>query len=174
MIPNDSFEYLWLSSSNAQTLKNEMRELALAAYGSLSNKLNAEGADNMQHAISKEETWEILLTNSHCLLCMSGECIIGMAFLIPSGNPWLFFESGWSYIRMLGVLPMYERQGIGRRLTQMCIDLAIQLNEKIIALHTSEFQEAARHIYESLGFTILKELEPQWGKQYWVYTLKLA
>ncbi|MDX2173612.1 MAG: hypothetical protein SFY56_10845 [Bacteroidota bacterium] len=34
----------------------------------------------------------------------------------------------------------------------MCIAHAKQNNEKTIALHTSEFMDAARHIYEGLGF----------------------
>jgi hypothetical protein len=32
----------------------------------------------------------------------------------------------------------------------------------------------ARHIYESLGFTILREIEPRLGKKYWLYTLDIS
>jgi len=72
-----------------------------------------------------------------------------------------------------GVNPRYGNQGIGKKLTQMCIDHAKKLNEKIIALHTSEFMHAARHIYASLGFTIVKEIEPIFGKKYWLYHLNI-
>ena len=96
-----------------------------------------------------------------------------MAFIIPSENPWDIFKAEWSYIRMVGVNPKYQGQGIAKALTKMCIDHARQTNEKTIALHTSEFMDAARHIYESLGFKILQEIEPRLGKKYWLYTMDL-
>jgi len=49
----------------------------------------------------------------------------------------------------------------------------IQDLEAIIALHTSEFQDAARHIYEGLGFKKIRDLEPSFGKQIYLYTLNL-
>ena len=48
-----------------------------------------------------------------------------------------------------------------------------QSGEKILALHTSEFHDSARHIYESMGFKIIKELEPIYSKKYWLYNLHL-
>ena len=96
-----------------------------------------------------------------------------MAFIIASGNPWEIFKAEWSYIRMVGVNPNYGGQGIAKTLTGMCINHARQTNEKIIALHTSEFMNAARHIYESLGFKVLQEIEPRFGKKYWLYTLNI-
>jgi ribosomal protein S18 acetylase RimI-like enzyme len=63
--------------------------------------------------------------------------------------------------------------GIATALTKMCIDRARALNEKTIALHTSEMMDAARHIYEKIGFTILQEIPPRLGKKYWLYTMEL-
>ena len=74
---------------------------------------------------------------------------------------------------MVGVKPKYRGQAIAKTLTQMCIDFAKQSNEKTIALHTSEFMDAARHIYEGIGFKVLKEIPPLFGKKYWLYTLEL-
>ena len=96
-----------------------------------------------------------------------------MAFLVPRGNPTEIFQGDWSYIRMVGVDPRFSGKGIGRQLTQHCIDFAKSTNEKTIALHTSEFMDAARHIYESLGFTPIKELPLRYGKRYWLYQLEL-
>lgn len=79
----------------------------------------------------------------------------------------------WTYIRMVGVNPKYRGHGIAKDLTKMCIDFAKQNNEKTIALHTSEFMDAARHIYESIGFKVLEETLPIFGKKYWLYTLDL-
>jgi len=55
----------------------------------------------------------------------------------------------------------------------MCIDFARSSDEKTVALHTSEYMNAARHIYESLGFRQIRELEPRYGKRYWIYKLEL-
>ena len=95
-----------------------------------------------------------------------------MAFLVPKGNPTIIFQADWSYIRMVGVNPNFACKGIGKRLTQMCIDFAKNSNEAVIALHTSEFMNAARHIYESLGFKRSRELDSRYGKRYWLYKLE--
>lgn len=33
--------------------------------------------------------------------------------------------------------------------------------------------KSARHIYEKMGFQILKEIEPRFEKKYWLYILEL-
>lgn len=97
-----------------------------------------------------------------------------MAFLIPKGNPSDIYDKDWCSIRFVTVDPDFGGQGIGRKLTTICIDRAIQNGEKIIALHTSELMNNARHIYESLGFKIVREIDPRLGKRYWLYLLQLG
>ena len=169
----NDFTYTVLNKLETVHSRNELRNLALQAYGSHAGVLTTEDSEMLLFNLSKEETWDVLLSNSQCFVCKIENKIVGMAFIILSGNPWRFFEKEWSYIRMVGVMPECEGKGIGKKLTLMCIDYAREHKEKIIALHTSEFMHAARHIYEGLGFTIHKEIEPQWGKRYWVYTLSL-
>lgn len=77
-------------------------------------------------------------------------------------------------IRFVSVHPEFSGKVIGRQLTEKCIEIAKNTNEQIITLHTSEMMHKARHIYESLGFTILRELEPRLGKRYWLYTLSIT
>ncbi|MFT4680691.1 MAG: ribosomal protein S18 acetylase RimI-like enzyme [Granulosicoccus sp.] len=74
---------------------------------------------------------------------------------------------------MVEVNPIYRGNGIGRELTQMCIEFARKNNEQIIALHTSEFMDSARQLYETLGFKLTREIEPIFGMKYWLYQLKL-
>ena len=97
-----------------------------------------------------------------------------MAFLVPHGNPTEIYDENWCYIRFVSVDPEFGGKGIGRQLTENCIQIAIDNKEQTIALHTSEMMNTARHIYESLGFKILKEIEPRLGKKYWLYTLDIA
>jgi len=116
-----------------------------------------------------------LLEDSYCLVCENDTFeIIGMSFLVPHGNPTELYDEKWCYIRFVSVDPEYEGKGIGKQLTSRCIQTAKDNNEQTIALHTSEMMDKARHIYESLGFKILKEIAPRLGKKYWLYTLDLS
>jgi ribosomal protein S18 acetylase RimI-like enzyme len=114
------------------------------------------------------------MKTSTCFLCESNKEIIGMAFLVSKGHPTSIFKSEWSYLRMVGVKPKFGGHGIAKKLTQMCIDLAKETNEQYIALHTSEFMDAARHIYENFGFKQIRELDLQYGKRYWIYLMDLS
>jgi ribosomal protein S18 acetylase RimI-like enzyme len=75
---------------------------------------------------------------------------------------------------MVGVHPDYSGRGICRALMELCLNHAKHTNEKIVALHTSEFMDAARHIYQSMGFKVIRDLPLRFGKQYWLYTLEIG
>ena len=151
----------------------QFQELGLQSYGQFKTVLAEEGWKKMEATCGDETTYLKLLEIAECFVCEVNEKIIGMAFLIPHGNPVAFFEVDWAYIRLVGVAPSHEGKGIGRRLTEMCVDFAKDTGEKTLVLHTSEFQNAARHIYESMGFKKFKELDPIFGKKYWLYKLDL-
>lgn len=153
--------------------KDQLKNLGVISYGQFSNILTPDNWAKLNDFLHDEEKLVDLLNKSKCFICLDKDTIVGMAYIIPSGNPWDIFKSEWSYIRMVGVNPKYQGQGIAKTLTKMCLDYAKQTKEKTIALHTSEFMDAARHIYESLGFKRLQEIEPRFGKKYWLYTLDL-
>lgn len=153
----------------------QLRSLGLTAWAPFEHSLTASHWQQLKASLESERTYENLLKQADCFVCTTAENqIVGMSFLVPRGNPTDIYENEWCYIRMVSVHPAYSGQGIGRRLTQQCILLAKQNREKIIALHTSEMMNKARHIYESLGFTVLRQLEPRLGKIYWLYTLHLT
>jgi ribosomal protein S18 acetylase RimI-like enzyme len=151
----------------------QLKRLGISSYGQFNTILGPEASAKLHASLNDEQKLADLIKISKCFVCEKETKLIGMAHIIPSGNPWEMFQKEWSYIRMVGVDPKYGGQGIAKKLTGMCIDFAKQNKERIIALHTSEFMDAARHIYESLGFKILKEIEPRYGKKYWLYTLEL-
>lgn len=150
-----------------------LKKLALISYGQFQNTLTEENWNRLRTHITNENLFPDLLKTSRGFVCERKNEIIGMAFLVPRGNPTEIFEAEWSYIRMVGVHPDFGGKGIGKRLTQICIDFAKKTDEKVVALHTSEYMNAARHIYESLGFKQVRELEPRYGKRYWIYNLEL-
>jgi ribosomal protein S18 acetylase RimI-like enzyme len=99
--------------------------------------------------------------------------IIGMSFLVASGNPTEIYNEEQCYVRFVTVSEKYKGMKIGEKLTEECIGFAKNNGEKKIALHTSEFMNKARYIYEKLGFKIIKEIEPRYGKKYWLYEMSL-
>lgn len=153
--------------------KEQLMQIAVAAYSPFAAVLAPEQWARMDGFLHDEEKLIALINQSKCFACLDGDRIVGVAYFIPHGNPWDIFPAEWSYVRMVGVHPDYRGRGIARTLTAQCIAQARATGEKIIALHTSEYMDAARHVYESLGFRVLKEIEPRFGKRYWLYTIDL-
>jgi ribosomal protein S18 acetylase RimI-like enzyme len=153
--------------------KDKLKELGLKSYGQFKNELTEDNWGKMNNFLSNVASYTELLKISKCFVCLDNEKLVGMAYLVSKGNPTDIFQKEWSYIRMVGVAPEYSGNGIGKRLTQLCIDFANESNENIIALHTSEFMNSARYIYEKIGFKAIKELAPRYGKKYWLYLLDI-
>lgn len=152
----------------------QIKELAILSYSHYSTVLTQDNWLILNRFINDEKSWLEIISRSESIVCLDEDTVVGMAFLFPHGNPTDIYLKEWCYIRMVGVHPAYTGQGIGRELTKLCIQQARNLNEKTIALHTSEFMDAARHIYESFGFKVLKELPERLGKRYWLYTLDIS
>jgi ribosomal protein S18 acetylase RimI-like enzyme len=154
--------------------KDVLMQLAQEAYGQYAETLGDENWQKMKSSLHDEARFTELLQKSVSFVCTHEGKIVGAAYLMPSGNPTDFFKTEWCYIRLLGVRPGYSNNGIAKELTKMCLAYARETNETTMALHTSEFMDAARHIYEKLGFAVLRELDAYYGKKYWIYTLDLA
>jgi ribosomal protein S18 acetylase RimI-like enzyme len=153
--------------------KESLKRLGVVSYSQFKKVLPPPDWDTMHRFLHNDKMWTQLVNNSAIFVCEDNGQLIGMAYLVPSGNPTHIYPADWSYIRMVGVDPAYRGRGIAKRLTQLCVDHARQANETIVGLHTSELMNDARHIYERIGFTIHKELEPIYGMRYWQYRLDL-
>lgn len=152
---------------------DKLLQLGLAAYGPFAEVLTPENWDQLYRSLMNMEALLDLINRSYVLVGVDDEVIAGMIYLVPSGNPTTIYDKEWCYIRRLGVHPAYNGLGIGKELVQLCIQQAQKNGEKVLALHTSEFMDAARHIYERLGFRRLKEIDPFFGKKYWLYIMEL-
>jgi len=165
-----NFTYRQGTKDDLQSLKR----LAIKSWTPFQKQLTGENWNSLNQTISNDKTYEELINQSTCIVCVAdNNNIIGMAFIVPNGNPTEIYLKEWSYIRFVSVDPEFEGKGIGRKLTTMCIDKAKEDGEKTIALHTSEIMNNARHIYESLGFEILREIDQRLGMRYWLYKLDL-
>jgi ribosomal protein S18 acetylase RimI-like enzyme len=166
-----------LNITYRQGTKNDLpklKDLAVNSWEQFQSKLTTKNWKKLYNSLSNNETYTELLEKSTCFIgTTNNDEIIGMAFLVPKGNPTDIYDKDWCYIRFVTVATNFSGQGIGRKLTRLCIDAARLNSENIIALHTSEFMDTSRHIYESLGFKVLKEIDQRLGKRYWLYKLDL-
>jgi ribosomal protein S18 acetylase RimI-like enzyme len=151
----------------------ELSQLRKDSYGQFSTELSIDNWNKLNRSLQDKGALVELIKKSTPFIC-EDDHIVGMAYLVPNGHPTNIFDSEWAYIRMVGVHPDYRGKGISKTLTQMCIDHAKLTGERTLALHTSEFMNAARHIYESIGFQQVKEIAPIFGKRYWLYKLDLT
>jgi len=149
-----------------------LQQTMIEAYKGYQNILLPEYWEKMKGNLANEETSIHLLELGTGFVCEHKGFVIGVVFVVPSGNPTALFSAEWSYIRMLGVLPKYRGLGIASALMSQCIDHAIEAGEQVLALHTAGYQ-SAWHIYERLGFRKVKDLELILGQYYWLYTLDL-
>jgi ribosomal protein S18 acetylase RimI-like enzyme len=156
----------------AQDLK-ALQELALVSYGILKPELTPENWTKMESILQSDQTFPLLLKTCYGFVCETDGRLIGMAFLVPSGNPTKIYSPDTSYIRMVGVHPDAGRKGIARSLTRLCIKKARESGEKKISLHSAEIMHAARHIYETEGFKKIKILDEHYGLVYWLYEMDL-
>jgi len=69
------------------------------------------------------------------------------------------WPAGAASIRLLAVSPASRGRGYGRLLTQACLTRAQEMKITTIFLYTGTFMEAARHIYEKLGFKRAPEFD---------------
>jgi ribosomal protein S18 acetylase RimI-like enzyme len=118
---------------------------------------------------SLAETGKILVAE------VDGRVVGAVAYIGPGQLPRAdFFEAGWPIIRMLIVDPRARGQGIGRKLTEACLDFARRDAAEVIALHTSPAMEVALALYLRMGFQLLRRVPDRFGVPYAVYVKPLG
>lgn len=116
----------------------DLKELKFLGIKSWSPFKQSLTEDNWNSYTLTDDKTYLKLLESNCIVCtIDSDKIIGMVFLVSRGNPTEIYLKEWSYIRFLSVDPGQNGQGIGRKLINLCIDIARQNGENIIALHTS-------------------------------------
>lgn len=103
--------------------------------------------------------------------------VAGAVTLFLQSSPSLPEEwpRGWAGIRLLAVHPSYRNRGIGHALMEECIRRCRQQGIATIGLHTTEFMDVARRMYERMGFRRVSEFDfyPRPGVVVMAYRLDL-
>lgn len=65
-----------------------LKKLAIKSWTPFQKELTNENWNSLKQIISNEKTFEELINQSTCIVCVAdNDNIIGMAFLVPNGNP---------------------------------------------------------------------------------------
>jgi len=92
------------------------------------------------------------------LVARAGEDPVGTATIHPTSDPQRTrWSPDWAVLRKLAVAPVNQGQGIGRLLVSACVQRATDLGSPALALRTMEFMNAARSMYERMGFQYLED-----------------
>jgi GNAT superfamily N-acetyltransferase len=125
-------------------------ELTVAAYRSLPTE--------MPHREAYDEQLRDVATRARtsCVLVAAtpaGELLGGVTYVSGPDDPYSEdLTEGEAGIRMLAVDPAWHGRGVGRALTEACIERARAGGRLRLVLHTGDWMPAAKHLYESLGF----------------------
>lgn len=151
---------------------DKIASLSVEAYREYSKSLSLEDWDKMKTNLSNIVK---IADRAKLIVAEQNRELVGsVVYYHPGTSASHLFRPEWASLRILAVSPKYRGQGIGRKLTQECIERAKSDRAKVIGLHTSELMVAARSMYEKLGFLQDTELPPNFGIRYWRYVLKLA
>jgi GNAT superfamily N-acetyltransferase len=125
-------------------------ELTVAAYHSLPGVMDHQDAydGQLRDVARRAETSCVLVA-----VGPEGELLGGVTYVRGPDDPYSEeLTEGEAGMRMLAVDPIRHGQGIGRALTQACLDRAREAGRERLVLHTGGWMPSAVALYEKLGF----------------------
>lgn len=102
-----------------------------------------------------------------------GRVLGAVGYFAPGAPRPEFFDPDAAVIRMLAVHPAARGSGLGRFLTDACIQRARADGAGRVALHTSPAMEVALNMYLGMGFQLHRRLPDRFGVPYAVYAMEL-
>ncbi|MEE9337842.1 MAG: GNAT family N-acetyltransferase [Methylococcaceae bacterium] len=153
--------------------KSQINKLALSAFEQYSSEYE-DWYDDWESFKEKISQMSNLAQSAELIVAEMGSQIIGaVVYIEPHKTKSEFFNPEWTAMRMLVVFPEFRGRGVGRALTQTCIERASRDKSKILALHTSKIMEVALAMYLKMGFIFHSKAANICGVEYNIYTKKI-
>ena len=125
-------------------------ELTVTAYHSIGYEMPHQDVYDVQlRDVPRRATASCVLV----AVTPAGDLLGGVTYVSGPEDPFSQeLSEGEAGIRMLAVAPAAQGMGLGRALTEACIDRARAAGRRRMVLHTGVWMPAAIRLYESLGF----------------------
>ena len=151
---------------------NAIADLNVAAFSQFSPLLEPGAWEAMQRNLRNIAE---RARKAEFFVCRAGNEIAGSVGYCPAGDgdPSIFSPEMASVL-LLAVHPSHQGKGLAKALTAACIARARGDGAACLALFTSEFMQAAHHVYRSLGFRMESELPRRYGIRYFRFVMPLA
>ncbi|MGI8407932.1 MAG: GNAT family N-acetyltransferase [Actinomycetota bacterium] len=135
----------------------EARAILREAYGQYESEFPAENWNpymaDIQDLEGRAEASDLIVAE------LDGKLVACVSYFPPGAKmtyPSDFFSESWppewSALRLLAVHPSARGSGVGRRLTEACIERARTDGAPAVGLHTTAPMSVARAMYERMGF----------------------
>lgn len=147
----------------------EINRLAVRAFQEHSSSYS----DWPAMAAAYERMSKLAKTGEIVVAETSGNIVGAVAYIPPHHKKPSYFDQAWPVIRSLVVDPDSRGIGIGRALTQECIDRAKRHKSPVIALHTSPIMTVALPMYLRMGFEWHRDAPAIYGVPFAVYLKRL-
>ena len=129
---------------------SEIEAVCVAAYAEYRSQVPLSVfkgyVDDLHHLSDHWSDAKVLVAD------VGGQIAGSVLFYADASTEGLGLPQGWAGFRKLAVHPRKRGRGLGRCLTQACIDSARRQHAPTVGIHTASFMRAARHIYERMGF----------------------
>ena len=147
-----------------------INKLAVKAFSDYSDHY-----ENWQEFSHRLKSFSSMSSHGEIIVATSnGEIVGAVGYLSAQKDKPDHFPKNTPIIRILVVAPEKRGVGLGRKLTQECINRAIRDKSKSIALHTSPIMKVALPMYQRMGFERFSHAPDIYGVKYHVYVKKLA
>ncbi len=148
-----------------------INKLCVEAYQEFEGSVGSANWQQMRDALSRASD---LSSVGELIVAEDATRLLGVILYVPPGkSDGVSIPSQWASIRMLAVSVLCRGKGIGRELTQECIDRARRDGAEAIGLTTGEMMKIAQPMYERMGFKKEAELGTRFGVKHARYVLIL-
>lgn len=148
-----------------------INRLCVEAYQEFESLIGSADWQQFQEVLSRASD---LSGTGELIVAEDTNQLLGVVLYVPPGkSDGASIPSQWASIRMLAVSTLCRGRGIGRELTQECIDRARRDKAEAIGLTTGAMMKIAQPMYERRGFKKEAELGTKFGIEHARYVLIL-